>query len=297
MRSPLFSVIIPTFNRIHLLGDTISNVLQQTYTQWELIIVDDGSTDHIGELIASYNDSRISFHAFEHSANYAVARNRGLRLSHGELIAFLDSDDIWSPDKLARMVEVFDADMDSNFILHNVELIGNTTIESPDMPNRHETSLFEDLIHERKIVFYPSALAFRREVLSSLVELNPNLSTGADHDFMLRMASRFSGTFINERLTRIRKHESNTSSKGLIDIYADSIAHVKRFYDAGRLTKTDYASLTAGYYYKLGLTLLRQNDKRASAYFKESIKTMPMQPKAWVRYLQSKFVRTDLTIK
>ncbi|HWA34158.1 MAG TPA: glycosyltransferase family 2 protein [Cyclobacteriaceae bacterium] len=289
MNSPLFSIITPTFNRIHLLGETIDSVRQQTYDRWEMIIVDDGSSDPIGKLVASYNDQRISFHAFDHSGNYATARNRGLTLSQGEFIAFLDSDDTWSREKLARLAEVFLSHPTSQFVLNNVTLIGNTNVRSPEVATRHGVSLFDDLIHERDIVFYPSAFVFTRKALNASHSLNENLPTGADHDFVLRIASEFSGSFVNERLTQIRKHDANTSSQELIVIYTDSINHLKKFYDIGRVSKASHLRLTARYYYKLGLILLRNGDRKSSIYFQKSISILPMQPKAWVRYLQSIF--------
>jgi glycosyltransferase involved in cell wall biosynthesis len=289
MKSPLISVIVPTFNRVHLLGDTLECVISQTYSNWEMIIVDDGSKDPVKELIESYNDPRIRFYPFDHGGNYAVVRNRGLKLCRGELIAFLDSDDTWSPKKLSRLVEVFGTYKSCEFVLSNVNLFGNTMVSSPEFTNRYNDYLFEDLIHERDIVFYPSALAFRKEILNTLSLLNEELPTGADHDFILRMSATFKGAFINEQLTSIRKHDSNTSSRGLVGIYADSIGHVKRFFDAGRLTKRESMHLTAGYYYKLGLILMRQRDKQSSAYFQKSIEARPMKIKAWFRYLQSLF--------
>jgi glycosyltransferase involved in cell wall biosynthesis len=289
MNSPLISVITPTFNRAHLLGDTIESVLLQTYIHWEMIIVDDGSTDQTHELVQSYNDPRIIFHTFDHSGNYGVVRNRGLKLCRGELVAFLDSDDTWSSNKLSHLVEIFALQAASAFILHNVNLIGNTTVQPPELADRHGEFLFQDLIHEKNIVFYPSAFAFKKEILKSVLPLNEQMPTGADHDFILRMSSAFRGSFINERLTSIRKHASNTSSQGIVEIYTDSIGHVKRFFEAGLVTKKDYTRLTAGYYYKLGLILMKKGDKRSSAYLKESINAQPLNVKAWLRYLQSFF--------
>lgn len=290
MNSPLISIITPTFNRIHLLGETIESVRRQTYAQWEMIIVDDGSTDPIRQLVESYDDPRLSFHAFEHSGNYAIARNRGLKFSQGDIIAFLDSDDLWASQKLARIVDIFSSNASSQFILSNVELIGNTTVKAPELVTRHNVSLFEDLIHERNIVFYPSALAFKKTTLRSLHSLNESLPTGADHDFILRMAYEFPGSLVNDRLSHIRKHDANTSSMGLIAIYEDSIGHLERFYDAGRVPKESYKLLTAGYYYKLGVILLRSGNKESSTYLQKSIAILPIQPKAWIRYLQSLFL-------
>lgn len=94
----LVSIIIPTYNRAHLLGETLNSVMAQTYRNWECIVVDDGSTDHTNELLEFYNkkDSRIQYHhrpkSYPKGAN--PFRNYGFKLSHGEYVQWFDSDDI-----------------------------------------------------------------------------------------------------------------------------------------------------------------------------------------------------------
>ncbi len=94
-----FSIIIPTYNRAHILPRTIASVLAQTYTNWECIIVDDGSTDNTKELIASYTYPRITY-IYQTNAERSAARNNGIRLAQGEYICFLDSDDEYLPEHL-----------------------------------------------------------------------------------------------------------------------------------------------------------------------------------------------------
>lgn len=94
-----FSIIIPTYNRAHILPRTIASVLTQTYTNWECIIVDDGSTDNTKELIASYTDPRITY-IYQTNAERSAARNNGICHAQGEYICFLDSDDEYLPEHL-----------------------------------------------------------------------------------------------------------------------------------------------------------------------------------------------------
>lgn len=96
---PLFSIIIPTYNRAHILPRTIASVLAQTYSNWECIIVDDGSTDSTKDLIASYSDTRIKY-VYQHNAERSAARNNGIRHAQGKYICFLDSDDEYLPEHL-----------------------------------------------------------------------------------------------------------------------------------------------------------------------------------------------------
>src|SRR5260370_40369290 len=100
--TPLVSVIIPTYNRAALVCQTIDNVFQQTYRNFEIILVDDGSTDETQARLRQYGD-RIRV-ITQTNAGAAVARNRGIAAAHGEIIAFQDSDDLWQPTKLERQV-------------------------------------------------------------------------------------------------------------------------------------------------------------------------------------------------
>jgi teichuronic acid biosynthesis glycosyltransferase TuaG len=102
----LISVIVPVYDAARFLDDTINTVLAQTYTNWELILVDDHSTDNSVEIIKSYRekDARIKLFTNAKNSGAAISRNRGIDESHGRYITFLDSDDLWVPEKLERQV-------------------------------------------------------------------------------------------------------------------------------------------------------------------------------------------------
>src|ERR1019366_1942527 len=94
------SIILPTYNRGYVLRDAVHSVLCQTYTDFELLVIDDGSNDGTADIIAGYSDHRV--HLIRHSTNLGVsaALNTGLENAKGEVVAFLDSDDLWTADKL-----------------------------------------------------------------------------------------------------------------------------------------------------------------------------------------------------
>ena len=100
----LVSIIMPTYNCARFIRESIDSVLAQTYTNWELIIVDDSSTDNTAEMIANFNDPRIHYLRNEQNEGAALTRNKALRAAKGRYIAFLDSDDLWHPDKLERQI-------------------------------------------------------------------------------------------------------------------------------------------------------------------------------------------------
>ena len=102
--SPVVSVIIPTYNRAHLIGRAIRSVLDQTYQDWELIVVDDASTDDIPGIVKGFTDGRVKYIRHDENKGAAAARNTGIQAARGAYIAFLDSDDEWLPEKLERQV-------------------------------------------------------------------------------------------------------------------------------------------------------------------------------------------------
>lgn len=111
-KSPTVSVIIPTYNRAHLVGRSIQSVLNQTYQDFEIIVVDDASTDNTEEVVKSFNDPRICYIRHKQNHGGSAARNTGIRTARGEYIAFLDSDDEWLPNKVAEQMRVFYGNQD-----------------------------------------------------------------------------------------------------------------------------------------------------------------------------------------
>ncbi len=122
MKDNLVSIIMPSWNTGRFIAESINSVINQTYANWELLIVDDCSTDNTDEVVASFKDDRIRYFKNEKNQGAALTRNKALREAQGEWIAFLDSDDLWRPEKLEKML----AFMKSNnymFAYHDFEKI------------------------------------------------------------------------------------------------------------------------------------------------------------------------------
>ena len=105
MRDGLVSIIMPSWNTGRFIAETIQSVIDQTYTNWELIIVDDCSSDNTDEVVSSFKDERIKYFHNQKNSGAALTRNKALREAQGEWIAFLDSDDVWTPEKLEHQIE------------------------------------------------------------------------------------------------------------------------------------------------------------------------------------------------
>jgi len=101
----LVSIIMPSWNTERFIAETIQSVIDQTYTNWELLIVDDCSTDNTDAVVASFKDDRIKYFHNEKNSGAALTRNKAMREAQGEWIAFLDSDDLWLPEKLEKQIK------------------------------------------------------------------------------------------------------------------------------------------------------------------------------------------------
>ena len=111
---PRVSVVVPTYNCARFLGRTIDSALRQTYRDFEIIVVDDGSTDGTQALIAAYEES--VRYVYQTNQGASAARNAALSRASGEFIAYLDADDLWRPDKVIRQVEFLDAHSTCGFV-------------------------------------------------------------------------------------------------------------------------------------------------------------------------------------
>ena len=105
MENELVSIIMPTYNCAKFIGKTIESVLNQTYSNWELIIVDDCSKDNTEEVVKAFNDSRIKYNKLENNSGAAIARTEAMKIASGTYMAFLDSDDLWKKDKLEKQLK------------------------------------------------------------------------------------------------------------------------------------------------------------------------------------------------
>jgi len=126
---PLVSIITPSYNAEKYIEETILSVINQTYTNWELIIVDDISTDGTLEIIKDFSakDSRIKWYELNEKGGASIARNMAIRESSGKYIAFLDADDVWKTEKLEKQVEFMETKQ-CDFSFHNYELINENSV-------------------------------------------------------------------------------------------------------------------------------------------------------------------------
>ena len=194
---PLVSVIIPTYNRAHVLARAIDSVLAQSFRDVEVIVVDDGSTDGTPQLLAAYGN-RVKW-VSQANRGVSAARNTGIGRSRGTLTAFLDSDDEWLPDKLMRQVARC-AHPTDDFICHTDEIwIRNGLPLAQKRIHRKQGGGFFDRALERCLIS-PSSVMLSRTLLDRVGWFDEGLPAGEDYDLWLRITAFYEVDFVPEPL-------------------------------------------------------------------------------------------------
>ena len=185
---PQVSVIIPTFNRGWIIREAIDSVLAQDFTAFELIVVDDGSSDDTGRILDSYGQDLTVLR--QPNRGVSAARNLGIGAAAGQLIAFLDSDDLWLPRKLSVQVDFFNANPDA--MINQTEEIWIRNGVRVNPKTRHQK--FPGLIFERSLelcLVSPSAVMMRRSLFDQVGLFDEDLPACEDYDLWLRISWRF----------------------------------------------------------------------------------------------------------
>ena len=217
VKMPKISIVIPAFNAASFLGQTIASVSAQSFDDFEIIVVDDGSTDATAE-IARTADSRVRV-VQQHNQGIAVARNVGLSKCLGEWIAFLDHDDIWHPHKLKVQTEVLERDSGCGIVygefLRWNPLTPPQFLDEP-LESRHIVPglsgfIFPQLIQTNWVLL--STAVVRRSVFDAVGGFDPAMPPADDWDLMLRAAEHFRFVKLAQPLALYRVHPGQTSLK------------------------------------------------------------------------------------
>lgn len=212
MNEPLISIIIPTYNRAHLIGETLESIIAQSYRNWECIVVDDGSTDGTDAAVTSYcqRDSRIKyFHRpKDHLPGGNGARNYGFEVSQGEYVNWFDSDDIMCEDFLESGISYL-TERQLDFVLFDYEVFNNTTGEAFIHQVNKTDNLIEDYV-TFKINFGTWAIIWKRDLIAGY-RFNETLTKAQDLDFNFRVftSAEYNYATINRLGLRIRGHENS----------------------------------------------------------------------------------------
>jgi glycosyltransferase involved in cell wall biosynthesis len=222
-QSPKVSIVLPTHDRLEFLREAVASVFAQTFADWELIVVDDGSTDGSVAWLDTLSDPRIVVVTEPHSGNPAALRNLGVANAHAPWIAFLDSDDVWAPDKLELQLTRLAENPGSRWSCTGVSFIDDLGAPIPQQGGKPYKAQ-SGWILERLLTFSAAAttptLMIHRSLFEEAGGFDEEVLLREDYDLELRLASRSEIHALPESLTFVRHHGGRTSSRTRVaDLY------------------------------------------------------------------------------
>ena len=211
--NPLVSVIMPSYNREESLGNAINSIIKQTYSNWELIIVDDCSTDETSGLVQKFlnEDSRIKFIRLKENSGACTARNVGIENSKGEFITFLDSDDEYLPKKIEKQLDLF-----------KKAQIDNLGVVSCGRVDCQDGVIYQKTLPQKKRDYYKSLLSKESRIGAGTpflmvkayiikeegILFDPQMPAMQDWDFLIRICRNYEFTFVPDYLVKVNHHSS-----------------------------------------------------------------------------------------
>ncbi len=214
MYKPKVSVVLPTYNRAQYLDRAISSVLNQSFSDFELIIVDDASTDDTEKVVSMFNDDRIKYIKNEKNLGGAGARNVGIKHAKGDFIAFQDSDDEWHPEKLKEQMEVFKKAEPDVAVVYTafIRKVGDKEfIVPPPSVKKKEGNIYRELLYHVNFVGTPTAVV-RKKAIEKVGGFDQRFPRLQDWDLFLRLAKHYKFKFISKPLLTAYDVPGNISS-------------------------------------------------------------------------------------
>lgn len=286
--SPLFSVIVPTHNRADLLGRALNSVMMQTLEDFEIIVVDDGSSDDTPQYLNGVRDARVRIIRHEATAGAAAARNSAIRIASGKYVSFLDDDDEYLPSYLESAVSVLEgAPPDTGFCWSGVINVrdsanGETKLsEGIWDPNAHkQPDRAQTFLLRRRIGI--CGLTVRKSCFEEVGLFDEALSAAEDTDFLIRLSRKYDYTVVREVLVKVHRHD-----RGNLTVYGPRMAEAyARILDKNiEVLKCDMVAWRE-MYYKTGWLHYHAGDRKSGRrYFWSALKRSPFYIKTWVMLL------------
>jgi glycosyltransferase involved in cell wall biosynthesis len=287
---PDVSVIIPTYNNAAFLSDAIDSILSQSYRDFEIIVVDDGSTDSTGEILSRYAEKILAIR--QENQGPAAARNRGIALAHGKYLSFLDADDLYLPDKLKIQTEFLDAQAKIDLVYSDGWRFRATALSREAALTLSKTGEVQALCLEPqryadhlipRNLFPIHASLVRRCCVMDVGGFDETLTACEDWDLWYRIAERHSLAFLDARLVKYRVTPGSNST----DLLRNLREARKVFLKIGLSERFQTAPtpILQDYYYQLGLTeLALENAPAARSAFRKALTYVPRNQLTFLAY-------------
>lgn len=269
MSPPVVSVVIPTYNRADLLPSALDSVLAQTHPHLEVLVVDDGSTDDTLRVLEGYGE-RIAV-VRQDNAGPSAARNHGIRKTTGAFVAFLDSDDVWLPDKLARQLEVFAAHPDTGMVGGGCRYMDAEGNDLGGVTRCPHVIPLEDFQIFTALPGSASNAVIRRKALEEVGLFDDTLQRAEDRELWMRIAERYPVRGVPEPTVLIRVHGGERPNDSFSLVRESRRRVNQRIADPAIRRKAD-----AWMWYSFGDRLMGQGQwMRGLAYVGRSFLTHP----------------------
>lgn len=281
---PKISVIIPAYNAEATILETIDSVLKQTFTDFELLVINDGSQDNTQTVVESISDARVQVISYP-NGGVCVARNRGISLAKGELIAFLDADDLWTSDKLEKQYAALQEHPEAGVAYSWTCFMDVTDSQTPPtfLPSLeyewtgdvYPNLLVQDFIHSG------SNTLIRREAIASVGEFDQTCAGCADWDYWLRLAAKWPFVVVKKCQIFYRRMPGSMSSKVEV-MEREALIAMEKAYQAAppELQYLKMLTFTNFHKYCAELYLQRSQDGEAMVKAQEHVQSaISLQPR------------------
>jgi glycosyltransferase involved in cell wall biosynthesis len=262
MASPTVSVVIPTRDRARYIGQAIESVFAQIYSDYEIIVVDDGSVDNTNEILSPYIKNSGVRYERQDPLGVSAARNHGARLARGRFIAFLDSDDLFLPSKLEKQMALFARDPELGFVHCSFSKFDDrgSDLGARDT-SRHHGSIYPQILHEWSVLMAMPCMLVRKDVFENVGGFDEQMSWAEDMDLWRRIAKNYRVGTVPETLVKVRVHSSSTTFGKIGGAEGFKRYLDKAFADDPALSSTFKRRAYAKMYDKLAQNLLGEGDK------------------------------------
>jgi glycosyltransferase involved in cell wall biosynthesis len=284
-KTPIISVILPTFNRAYLIEKSIESVLKQTFTNFELLIIDDGSTDDTETVVQNINDPRIKYIKCIENKGASRARNIGIKNAQGEYIAFQDSDDEWYPNKLEMHMEAFKtASPDVGVVYTGLyQLTNDRKVYYPKDHSLAEGDMLSEILNKGGI--WTVSLCIKKECFDVIGAFDETLKCFEDWELGIRLAKEFKFIYIDKASYDTYLTEGSLGS--------DRSAWHQSLEIILEKHKDDYEKNKKGlstHCYNIGVWYCEHSDfDKGKKYLLKSIQAYPYHFKYYAKFIMSIF--------
>jgi glycosyltransferase involved in cell wall biosynthesis len=267
-KTGLVSVIINCFNSESFIKEAIDSVISQTYSNWEIILWDNRSTDRTREIVKGFQDERIHYFLSQDFTSLSLARKRAIEKANGEYLAFLDSDDYWEPEKISLQVKLLKENPQIGITHTNFNLVTEDSDIKAKLQNNYYASIqqkvysnkniYKTLLYSNYIIF--SSLLMRKNIYDATGGINESFNQNEDYELLLKASLLSQASNISAPLTYYRIHSNNQSYKN------QELSYIENRVIFKNLNETFFSSL-AYYRNQLRYNIFLYKNRETNLFF------------------------------